>query len=50
MDLQEFEMRGDQCGMRYTMVGVSWTSEGSCEWGDWASIRGGGSIGCGVIC
>ena len=41
MDLQEFEMRGDQCGMRYTKVGISWTSEESCEWGDWASIRGG---------
>jgi hypothetical protein len=50
MDLQEFEMRGDQCGMRYTKVGIRWTREGGCERGAWVSIRGGGSIGCGVIC
>ena len=47
MDLQEFMMRGVQCGMRYSKVGMIWTREESCVWGDGVSVRR-GSVGCGM--
>ena len=47
MDLQEFKMRGDQCGMRYSKVGIICTREESCVWGDGVSIWGGGVLDVG---
>ena len=44
MDLHEFMMRGDQCVMRYSKVGMIWTREESCVWDDGVSIRGGGVL------
>ena len=47
MDLHEFMMRGVQCGMRYSTVGMSWTRDESCVWGDGESVRGGGGLDVG---
>ena len=40
-------MRGDQCGMRYSKVGMIWTREESCVWDDGVSIRGKGVLDMG---
>ena len=45
MDLHEFMMRGVQCGMRYSKVGMIWTRDESCVWGE--SVRGGGVLDVG---
>ena len=47
MDLQEFMLRGDQCVMRYSKVGMIWTREESCVWDDGVSIRGKGVLDMG---
>ena len=44
MDLHEFMMRGDQCGMRYSKVGMVWTRVESCVGGDGVSVRGGSGV------
>ena len=49
MDLQEFMMRGDQCGMRYSKVGMIWTREVSCVWGDGVSVGGRGVLDVGWL-
>ena len=46
MDLQEFMMRGDQCGMRYSKVGMVWTRVESCV-GGWGVSKGGGVLDVG---
>ena len=38
---------GDQCGMRYSKVGMIWTREESCVWDDGVSIRGKGVLDMG---
>ena len=44
MDLHEFMMRGVQCGMRYSKVGMIWTRDESCVWGDGESVIVGGVL------
>ena len=44
MDLHESMMRGVQCGMRYSKVGMIWTRDESCVCGDGESVRGGGVL------
>ena len=47
MDLHEFMMRGVQCGMRYSKVGMIWTRDESCVCGDGVSVRGEGVLDVG---
>ena len=47
MDLHEFMMRGVQCGMRYSKVGMIWTRDESCVWGDGEFVRGRGVLDVG---